>query len=83
MRSFKKLIAFVASISMVLALTITGVKAEGYSITINNPAKGHTYEAYQIFTGDLSTNGVLSNIIWGTGVTDIGKTTLQSKYNRI
>ena len=81
MKSFKKLIAFVASISMVLALTITGVKAEGYSITINNPAKGHTYEAYQIFTGDLSTNGVLSNIIWGTGVTDIGKTTLQSKYN--
>lgn len=73
MKSFKKLIAFVASISMVLALTITGVKAETtYSITINNSAKGHTYEAYQIFTGDLSKT-TLSNIVWGSGVSEAGQ----------
>ena len=35
----------------------------------------HTYEAYQIFTGDLSGN-VLSNIVWGSGVTDAGQTAL-------
>ena len=48
------------------------------SITINNATVGHTYDAYQIFKGDLSytsteTNGdaknpVLSNIEWGNGV---------------
>ena len=81
MKSFKKLIAFVASISMVLALTITGVKAETtYTITIDNSAKGHTYEAYQIFTGDLS-GKKLSNIVWGSGVTADGQTALQSKYS--
>jgi fimbrial isopeptide formation D2 family protein len=42
-----------------------------YSITIKNSEKGHTYEAYQIFTGDLSTKDgkyVLSNIKWGSGI---------------
>ena len=77
MKSFKKLIAFVASISMVLALTITGVKAEEttYSITINNSAEGHTYEAYQIFTGNLS-GTTLSNIVWGSGVSGAGQNEL-------
>lgn len=76
MRSLKKLIAFVASISMMLALTITGVRADTtYSITINNSATGHTYEAYQIFTGDLS-GTTLSNIVWGTGVSEAGQTAL-------
>ena len=40
-----------------------------YTITVANPDAGHTYEAYQIFTGDLAGN-VLSNITLGTGVTD-------------
>ena len=42
-----------------------------YKITINNSVG--TYEAYQIFKGDLAGN-VLSNIEWGTGVTEAGKT---------
>lgn len=44
-----------------------------YKITINNPKEGHTYEAYQIFTGDLSIEGeakILSNIKWGSDVTE-------------
>ena len=43
-----------------------------YSLTLSGTATGHTYEAYQIFTGDLSTNEgkkVLSNVKWGTGIT--------------
>jgi fimbrial isopeptide formation D2 family protein/LPXTG-motif cell wall-anchored protein len=44
-----------------------------YSLTLTGTATGHTYEAYQIFTGDLSNNAegkkVLSNVEWGTGVT--------------
>ena len=41
-----------------------------YKITIKNSVG--TYEAYQIFKGDLAGN-VLSNIEWGTGVTAEGK----------
>lgn len=47
-----------------------GFAAEGettYTITINNATDGHTYEAYQVFAGDLA-DGVLSNITWGKGV---------------
>lgn len=46
-----------------------------YSITINNSATGHTYEAYQIFTGDLS-GTTLSNIVWGSGISEAGQTAL-------
>ena len=36
-------------------------------MTIYNEKSGHTYEAYQVFAGDLSKN-TLSNVQWGTGV---------------
>ena len=40
-----------------------------YKVDIKNTDKGHTYEAYQIFTGDLSQDKTtLSNIKWGNGV---------------
>ena len=50
--------------------------AANYDVTIkqptgNNDTAQHTYEAYQVFKGDLSGSGddvVLSNITWGTGV---------------
>ena len=48
--------------------------AEEFSITISgeNVEDGHTYEAYQIFTGELHVdeekNAVLCNIQWGEGV---------------
>ena len=47
-----------------------------YKITINNSVG--TYEAYQIFKGDLEKN-VLSNIEWGTGVTEAGKAAFDGK----
>lgn len=74
MKHVKKLLS--AVLVLVLALTmVLPVAAEGettYSITINNDKPNHTYEAYQIFTGDLH-EGVLSNIEWGSGVTDAAK----------
>lgn len=39
-----------------------------YSITVNNDAANHTYEAYQIFKGSLGTDNTLGNIEWGAGV---------------
>ena len=78
MKRMKKLVSVLLAAVMVLAMTTT-VFADGYTITINNEATGHTYEAYQIFTGDLS-KGVLSNIVWGSGITADGQTALQNKY---
>lgn len=67
----RKLFALVLTAMMLLALTLPAFADEAYSITINNAASGHTYEAYQIFKGDLSEQDgkkVLSNVEWGSGV---------------
>ena len=80
MKHIKKLASLLLVLVMVLSLATTAFAAETYSITINNSAEGHTYEAYQIFTGDLATNEagnkVLSNIVWGSGVSEAGQTAL-------
>lgn len=77
MKKFKLIFA-----TLVAALfTFAGGKALAYDITINNGGSG-TYESYQIFTGDLSTDETtLSNIKWGNGITDAGKTALKTKYS--
>ena len=78
-KAMKKLMAALLAVAMVCAMAIPAF-ADGsatagttYTITINDPVG--TYEAYQIFSGDLEGN-VLSNIEWGTGVNDAGKTAL-------
>jgi fimbrial isopeptide formation D2 family protein/LPXTG-motif cell wall-anchored protein len=77
--------ALFLSLVMILAMgltafadptTDTNTSATTYKLTLTGTATGHTYEAYQIFTGDLSTNAegkkVLSNVAWGKGVTYTG-----------
>ena len=70
MKNMRKIAGILLALVMVFALAAPVFAAEEttYSITINNPATGHTYEAYQIFTGDLS-GSTLSNVQWGTSVT--------------
>ncbi|SFR69876.1 LPXTG-motif cell wall anchor domain-containing protein/fimbrial isopeptide formation D2 domain-containing protein [Streptococcus equinus] len=69
MKKFKLfLAAFVATL-----FAFAGVKASAYTITIKNPSTGHTYEAYQVFSGKLykgdgAATPTLSDIDWGTGV---------------
>lgn len=68
--------AFAAAVVMAACAAVPmgssfSASAEG-TISISNTATGHTYEAYQIFDGDLA-GGVLSNIEWGTGI-DSSKT---------
>jgi fimbrial isopeptide formation D2 family protein/LPXTG-motif cell wall-anchored protein len=80
----KHFMAFFLSLLMAVSMGLTAF-AEGevsgqntttYKLTLTGTATGHTYEAYQIFTGDLSTKEdgtkVLSNVAWGTGVTYTG-----------
>lgn len=69
MKHMKRFASLFLAMLMVFAMTATAFAAETYSITINNSAEGHIYEAYQIFTGDLS-NKVLSNIKWGSSVSN-------------
>ena len=80
MKHMKKLTGVLLALVMTLSLATTAFADETtYSITINNSAEGHTYEAYQIFTGDLAEKDgkkVLSNIVWGRGISEAGKTAL-------
>ena len=71
MKRVKRVLALLAAFALVLAMAVPAFADEAkYTITINNSVG--TYEAYQIFKGDLAGN-VLSNIEWGTGVTEAGK----------
>jgi len=68
-KAMKKLMAALLAVAMVCAMAIPAF-ADGTgsnTLTINGKTAGHTYEAYQVFTGDLKGN-VLSNIVWGDGV---------------
>lgn len=82
MKRIKKLLGFFCAFALILGMNVIPASAEGttYSITINNSTEGHTYEAYQIFTGNLSTNEagnkVLSNVVWGSGVSNDVQTAL-------
>lgn len=77
MKVIKKIKSLMLVMFMALATMVSVYAADTYTITINNDKTGHTYEAYQIFKGDLSADGKkLSNIVWGSGVTDEGKTAL-------
>lgn len=77
MKKMKKVMALLLSLVMVLAMSVVAFADEAtYKITINNADEpDHTYEAYQIFSGALS-GSVLSDIQWGSGVTDAGQNKL-------
>lgn len=69
----KKLKLIFATLLSVL-FAFTGGKAfaddSTYTLTLDGTTTGHTYEVYQIFAGDVSSDGTtLSNIEWGSGVT--------------
>ena len=79
MKLFKKLASFILAFAMVMAIAMPSVvmAANDGSITITGAKDGHTFEAYQIFTGKVSGN-TLSDIEWGSGVSEQGKTALGS-----
>lgn len=81
MKATRKLLALLLALLLTAALTVPALAdpeagpqpaaPATYTITIENNKPGHTYEAYQVFAGDLAGN-VLSNIQWGTGVDNTG-----------
>ncbi len=83
-KTFKRLGAMFLAMVMAVSVLCTGAFADdgatSYTIKINNSSEGHTYEAYQVFTGTLSTKTAankdtqtkaeytLSDIVWGSAV---------------
>ena len=82
MKTIKRSIALVLAMILALAMSVTVFAAPNadqntFSLTLNKAVKGHTYEAYQILSGDLSADKTtLSNIKWGEGINEKGQTTL-------
>lgn len=75
-KAMKKLMAALLAVAMVCAMAIPAFAADGSSststaavtrYTITAPKNGHTYEIYQIFTGDYDASqpSMLANIKWG------------------
>lgn len=82
----KGLVAVAATAAMAVAGfagASTAMAAEGtHTVTISPAKSGHTYEAYQIFTGNLGADGSLGNVVWGSGI-DQSKLTADSTSNLI
>lgn len=58
--------ALLAAFALVLAMAVPAFADKANLYTISVPAgSNHTYQVYQIFTGDYSSDGKLSNIKWG------------------
>ena len=71
----KRVISMVLTLMLVLGLATTAFAADEtpatYTLTINNATAGHTYEAYQLFSGELAEmdgKQILSNIEWGAAI---------------
>ena len=80
MRKARKIVATMMALVLTLAMSVTvfaAPKKGTYSVTIKDADKGHTYEAYQVFSGELSEDGKkLSNISWGAGISEEGQKVL-------
>lgn len=70
MKRVKRVLALLAAFALVLAMAVPAW-ADGatHQLKVNASGENHTYQVYQIFTGEMSTNDakakVLSNIKWG------------------
>ncbi len=75
MKLARKTFALLLALALMLSLAVPAMADEtddlatGYTVTITGHKEGHTYEAYQIFSGSLDSTGtILSNIAWGAGI---------------
>ncbi len=80
MNKANKLLSLLLVLTIVFSLSVTALAADKtYTITVDGSGTvaNHTFEAYQIFKGDLhapetneggNTSKILSNIVWGDGV---------------
>lgn len=75
MKLTRRIFALALCLMMVFGMTATAFAATSYTLTINNTSNDHTYEAYQIFSGELATvdgKQILSTIKWGSAIVKEG-----------
>ncbi len=69
MKNFKRMLAMIITVMMLATLALPALAADGtHVLTINGEKPGHTYDAYQIFSGTLDSGNVLTDIKWGDGI---------------
>ena len=72
MKYTKRILSALIAVIMIAAMSVSAFAADStYTVTINNSVDGHTYEAYQIFSGKIDALGgaeVLTDIVWGANV---------------
>lgn len=74
MKTIRRLLTLACALVAALAIAVPAYAAGGpYTLTITSDTPGHTYEAYQVFKGDVSADGeTLSNVQWGGNVNGTG-----------
>jgi fimbrial isopeptide formation D2 family protein/LPXTG-motif cell wall-anchored protein len=83
MKHFKKLFAALLAAAIAVGMAGSALAAEttGNMIVVSDAPDGHTYQAYQIFAGTSSSGSdKLSNITWGSSVSENGQEKLLEKY---
>mgnify|MGYP002446570467 CR=1 FL=1 len=81
-KKFKGLVALVCAVFATLAVAVPAYAAGPYTLTITSETPGHTYEAYQVFKGDVSADGeTLSNVQWGDNVISTGEGNILEDLN--
>lgn len=64
--TMKKTLSLLLALTMILALSATALAAT-VTVPSDGILKGHTFTAYQIFSG-REENGILSDVQWGSGI---------------
>ena len=63
-KALKKLMAAMLAVAMVMAMAVPAMAAGATDADLSS----HTFEAYQIFNGDVDDTGKLSNVTWGANI---------------
>lgn len=90
MKKAKRLLAVLLMIALVMAFAVPAMAADDgdttaaakgtIKVTVSNAEGAHHFKAYQIFSGDLSTDNTLTNVKWGSG---IDSTKLNDLYKKL
>ena len=74
MKRIQKLLVFMCALVATIAIAVPAYATGSHTITITSETSGHTFTAYQIFSGEYDNtvggSSTLSNIQWGSGVNE-------------
>ena len=71
MKKMKKLVGLMLAAMMIFSMSAVAFAADDVNVTVSVDSKlnGHTFEAYQIFTGkETETDNQLVDVAWGNGI---------------